>query len=452
MKETADTLSTQERLELLTGALDAGATDHIRRLLIDIHPAEIADLLESFPHGPREILWELVASDDCGETLVHVNDEVRTGLIEQMEPRELVAATEDLDPDDLADLVQDLPGTVTRELLRAMDQQNRDRLEAVLLYPEDTAGGLMNLDAVTVRADVSLDVVLRYLRLHDEIPATTDTLFVVDRQDRYRGTLQLTRLLTSTPELRVAAVMDRDVAGIPATLPDDEVARLFEDRDLVSAPVIDADGRLLGRITIDDVVDVIREDAEHSIMGMAGLDEEDDTFAPVIKSARRRAVWLGINLFTAFLASWVIGLFQATLQQVVALAVLMPIVASMGGIAGSQTLIIVIRGMALGQIGGSNVRWLMYKELAVTILNGIAWALVVAVLATFWFEDINIGLIIGIALIVNLTCAAIAGLTIPFLLERLRIDAAHAGTVLLTTITDVIGFMVFLGLGTIFLL
>ena len=452
MKETADTLSTQERLELLTGALDAGATDHIRRLLIDIHPAEIADLLESFPHGPREILWELVASDDCGETLVHVNDEVRTGLIEQMEPRELVAATEDLDPDDLADLVQDLPGTVTRELLRAMDQQNRDRLEAVLLYPEDTAGGLMNLDAVTVRADVSLDVVLRYLRLHDEIPATTDTLFVVDRQDRYRGTLQLTRLLTSAPELRVAAVMDRDVAGIPATLPDDEVARLFEDRDLVSAPVIDADGRLLGRITIDDVVDVIREDAEHSIMGMAGLDEEDDTFAPVIKSARRRAVWLGINLFTAFLASWVIGLFQATLQQVVALAVLMPIVASMGGIAGSQTLIIVIRGMALGQIGGSNVRWLMYKELAVTILNGIAWALVVAVLATFWFEDINIGLIIGIALIVNLTCAAIAGLTIPFLLERLRIDAAHAGTVLLTTITDVIGFMVFLGLGTIFLL
>jgi magnesium transporter len=452
MKETADTLSTKERLALLTRALDAGATDQIRRLLIDIHPAEIADLLESFPHGPREVLWELVASDDCGETLVHVNDEVRTGLIEQMEPRELVAATEDLDPDDLADLVQDLPGTVTRELLRAMDKQNRDRLEAVLLYPEDTAGGLMNLDAVTVRADVSLDVVLRYLRLHDEIPATTDTLFVVDRQDRYRGTLQLTRLLTSAPELRVAAVMDRDVAGIPATLPDDEVARLFEDRDLVSAPVIDADGRLLGRITIDDVVDVIREDAEHSIMGMAGLDEEDDTFAPVIKSARRRAVWLGINLFTAFLASWVIGLFQATLQQVVALAVLMPIVASMGGIAGSQTLIIVIRGMALGQIGGSNARWLMYKELAVTILNGIIWALVVAVIATFWFEDINIGLIIGVALIVNLTCAAVAGLTIPFLLERLRIDAAHAGTVLLTTITDVIGFMVFLGLGTIFLL
>jgi magnesium transporter len=199
-------------------------------------------------------------------------------------------------------------------------------------------------------------------------------------------------------------------------------------------------------------VDVIRENAEHSILGMAGLDEEDDTFAPIIKSARRRAVWLGINLLTAFLASWVIGLFQATLQQVVALAVLMPIVASMGGIAGSQTLIIVIRGMALGQIGSSNARWLMYKELAVTVLNGIAWALVVAVIATFWFKDINIGLIIGVALIVNLTCAALAGLGIPFLLERLQIDAAHAGTVVLTTITDVIGFMVFLGLGTVFLL
>jgi magnesium transporter len=452
MNEAAETPTMQDRLERLTRALDSGAAGQIRRLLVNLHPAEIADLLESFPHGPREILWELVDPDDRGETLVHLNEEVRAGLIEEMETHDLVAATEGLDADDLADLIQDLPGAVTREVLRYMDKQNRDRLEAVLLYPEDTAGGLMDLDAVTVRADVTLDVVLRYLRLHDEIPAATDTLFVVDRQGRYKGTLQLTRLLTNDPDLLVAAVMDRDIAGIPAELPDVEVARLFEDRDLVSAPVISEDGRLLGRITIDDVVDVIRENAEHSILGMAGLDEEDDTFAPIIKSARRRAVWLGINLLTAFLASWVIGLFQATLQQVVALAVLMPIVASMGGIAGSQTLIIVIRGMALGQIGSSNARWLMYKELAVTVLNGIAWALVVAVIATLWFKDINIGLIIGVALIVNLTCAALAGLGIPFLLERMQIDAAHAGTVVLTTITDVIGFMVFLGLGTIFLL
>jgi magnesium transporter len=452
MNETVETQSTQDRLERLTRALDSGAADQIRRLLINLHPAEIADLLESFPHGPREILWELVDPEERGETLVHVNDEVRTGLIEEMETHDLVAAAEGLDADDLADLIKDLPGVVTREVLRSMDKQNRDRLEAVLLYPEDTAGGLMDLDTVTIRADVTLDVVLRYLRLHDEIPTTTDTLFVVDRQGHYKGTLQLTRLLTNDPELLVAAVMNRDVTGIPATLPDVEVARLFEDRDLVSAPVIGEDGTLLGRITIDDVVDVIREDAEHSIMGMAGLDEEDDTFAPVIKSARRRAIWLGINLFTAFLASWVIGLFQATLQQVVALAVLMPIVASMGGIAGSQTLIIVIRGMALGQIGSSNARWLLYKELAVTLLNGIAWALVVALIATLWFKDIDIGLIIGVALIVNLTVAALAGLAIPFVLERMQIDAAHAGTVLLTTITDVVGFMVFLGLGTVFLL
>mgnify|MGYP001822193954 FL=1 len=292
---------------------------------------------------------------------------------------------------------------------------------------------------------------LRYLRLHPDVPETTDTLFVVNRNDIYQGILRLSTLLTNDPELFVAGVMDREVQAIPADMADDEVARLFEDRDLLSAPVVDTEGRLLGRITIDDVVDVIREDAEHSLLSMAGLDEEDDTFAPVFTSARRRAVWLGINLFTAFLASWVIGLFQATLQQVVALAVLMPIVASMGGIAGSQTLIIVIRGLALGQVGSSNARWLMTKELAVSALNGIVWALVVALLATLWFRDINIGLIIAFALIINLVCAAIAGFSIPFTLSRMNIDPAHAGTVILTTITDVVGFMVFLGLGTIFL-
>jgi magnesium transporter len=310
----------------------------------------------------------------------------------------------------------------------------------------------MNVDTVTVRASVTLDVVLRYLRVHVDIPETTDKLFVVDRNDVYKGILRLSALLTNDPELLVVDVMDRDVQGIPSDMPDDEVARLFEDRNLISAPVVDGNGRLLGRITIDDVVDVIREDADHSLLSMAGLDEEDDTFAPVLTSARRRAVWLGINLFTAFLASWVIGLFQATLQQVVALAVLMPIVASMGGIAGSQTLIIVIRGLALGQVGSSNARWLMVKELAVSALNGIVWSLVVALLATLWFGDINIGLIIAAALIINLVCAAIAGFIIPFTLTRLKIDPAHAGTVVLTTITDVVGFMVFLGLGTIFLL
>ena len=450
--EAVDTQTTGSRLEQLTLALDRGAAGSIRQMLASLHAAEIADLLESYPREPREILWELVEPDVRGEVLVEVNDEVRAGLIGLMENDQLVAATEGLDTDDLADLIADLPRAVTREVLRSMDKQNRDRLEVVLHYPEDTAGGLMNVDTVTVRADVTLDVVLRYLRLHVEIPETTDKLFVVNRNDIYQGILRLSTLLTNDPELFVVDVMDRDVQAIPCDMPDDEVARLFEDRDLVSAPVVDTDGRLLGRITIDDVVDVIREDADHSLLSMAGLDEEDDTFAPVITSARRRAVWLGINLFTAFLASWVIGLFQATLQQVVALAVLMPIVASMGGIAGSQTLIIVIRGLALGQVGSTNARWLMYKELAVSALNGVVWALVVALLATLWFQDSSIGLIIAVALIINLSCAAIAGFAIPFTLTRLNIDPAHAGTVVLTTITDVVGFLVFLGLGTIFLL
>jgi magnesium transporter len=452
MTEAADTESINSRRELLMQALDAGAAERISQLLSGLYAAEIADLLESFPHGPREVLWELVHPDDRGEILVEVNDEVRAGLIEEMDPRQLVAAAEGLDTDDLADLLSDLPGAVTHEVLRTMDKQDRDRLESVLPYPEDTAGGMMNVDTITVRADLTLGVVMRYLRVRPDIPGTTDQLIVVDRNDTYRGVLPLTAILTNDPERLVAAVMDREVTGIRAALPDVEVARLFEDRNLVSAPVIDANDKLLGRITIDDVVDVIREDADHSLLSLAGLDEEDDTFAPVVKSARRRALWLGINLFTAFIASWVIGLFQATLEQVVALAVLMPIVASMGGIAGSQTLIIVIRGLALGQVGSSNARWLMYKELAVSLLNGLGWALVVALITWLWFQDTGIGLVIAAALVINLACAAIAGITIPFALTRMKIDPAHAGTVLLTTVTDVIGFLVFLGLGTIFLL
>ena len=452
MTNSADTQTSESRLERLTRALDSGAASQIRSLLGNLHSAEIADLLESVPHGPREILWELTDPEDHGEILVQVNDEVRAGLIDNMETEALIAATEDLDADDLADLIKDLPGAVTREVMRAMDKQDRERLVTVLHYPEDTAGGLMNVDMVTVRADVTLDVVLRYLRLHIDIPDTTDSLFVVDRDDHFKGILSLSALLTNAPDKRVAEVMKHDTAGIPADMPDAEVARMFENHNLVSAPVLGKRGQLIGRITIDDVVDVIREDADHSLLSMAGLDEEDDTFAPVIKSTRRRAVWLGINLFTAFLASWVIGLFQATIEQVVALAVLMPIVASMGGIAGSQTLIIVIRGMALGQIGASNARWLMYKELAVSALNGIAWAMVVAVISALWFKNPDIGYIIGAALIINLLCAALAGLAIPFLLTRLNIDPAHAGTVLLTTVTDVVGFLVFLGLGTLFLL
>ena len=452
MVDLTEQNTTQQRLETLNTALHSGTAEQVRHLLASLHPAEIGDLLESLPHGPREILWELVDADDQGEALVAVNEEVRAGLIEGMETSKLVAIAGGLDTDDLADVLQDMPGAVIHELLRSMDKQNRHRLEAVLSFPEDSAGGLMDLDIVTVRGNVSLDVVLRYLRLRGEIPDLTDSLMVVDRFDHYQGVLPLATLLTSDPDSAVSAVMDHDVEGIQATMQDADVARLFEDRDLVSAPVIDENGKLLGRITIDDVVDVIRDEADRSLMSMAGLDEDDDIFAPAITSARRRAVWLGINLGTAFLASWVIGLYEATLQQVVALAVLMPIVASMGGIAGSQTLTIMIRGLALGQVGPTNARTLMTKEVLVSIMNGLMWAIVVALVAGFWFQSIKIGAIIAAALIINLICAAVAGFSIPLALKRVGIDPALAGTVLLTTITDVVGFMAFLGLGTWYLL
>ncbi len=449
--ESAEQKNTQQRLEALTDALHSGAADKVRQMLSDLHPAEIGDLLESLPHGPRELLWELVPSEERGEVLVEVNDEVRSGLIDEMETHELVRATGGLDTDDLADLLHDLPGAVIHELLLSMDKQNRQRLEAALSYPEDTAGGLMDLDVVTVRANVSLDVVLRYLRLRGEIPELTDSLFVVNRFDHLQGLLPLSTLLTNDPEASVAEVMDRDVEGIPADMKSADVARLFQDRDLVSAPVVDENNKLLGRITVDDVVDVIRDEADHNIMSMAGLDEEDDIFAPVVTSARRRAIWLGVNLATAFLASWVIGLFESTLDKVVALAVLMPIVASMGGIAGSQTLTIMIRGLALGQVGSSNARSLMLKEIQVSIMNGLIWSLVVAVIAMAWFRNTDIGLIIGAALIINLIFAAVAGFAIPLILKRVGVDPALAGTVLLTTVTDVVGFVAFLGLGTWYL-
>ena len=452
MTVNVDSPETQDRLQRLTEAMQSGTILTVRRMLNDLHPAEIAHLLESLPPGKRNFVWELVDPDFDGEVLVLVNDEVRAGLIRAMDAEELVAATEGLDTDDLADLIHDLPDAVIHEVLRSLDIQNRRRLEAVLSYPEDSAGGLMNTDTITVRADVTLDVVLRYLRMRGELPDLTDSLIVVNRFDMYMGLLPLRDLLTKQPGLTVAEVMDRSLEGIEANTPASEVAALFEHRDLVSAPVVDDDGRLLGRITIDDVVDVIREEADHAVLGMAGFQEEEDLFAPVVPSTRRRAFWLGINLLTAFLASWVIGLFEGTLQQVVALAVLMPIVASMGGIAGSQTLTLVIRGLALGQVGSGNTRWLIFKELAVGFLNGLLWALAVAAVAAVWFDSVDIGAVIAAAMIINLVAAALSGVGIPLLLRRLGIDPALAGSVVLTTITDVVGFMAFLGLGTLFLL
>jgi len=448
----ATSVNTASRLENIREALETGTLRSVRRMMHSLHPAEIAHLLESLRPAEREVVWELVDAEDDGEVLLHVNDEVRMGLIRGMDAQELLAATEDLDIDDLADLFADLPETVTRQLLRSMDDQNRQRLAGVLAYAEDSAGGLMNTDTVTVRPDVALDVVIRYLRMREDLPEDTDRLFVVNRYGRLLGTLTLARLLSNDPSVTIAEVMDTEVKGIPAETSARDVAKLFEDRDLVSAPVVDNEGVLLGRITIDDVVDVIRDQADHSLMTMAGLDEDEDMFAPVLSSARRRALWLGINLATATLAASVVGLFEATLDQIVALAVLMPIVASMGGIAGSQVLTIIIRGLALGQLERSNVRWFIGKQLAVVGLNAVLLSIVVGLIAYFWFGSPSIGLIIGSALIINLLIATIAGCGVPLLLKRFNIDPALAGPVVVMTFTDVMGFLVFLGLGTIYLL
>jgi magnesium transporter len=451
MQDNTDkSIQTQEQLEELGTALQSGAFVRVRRMLNALPAATIAHLLESSPHNAREVLWQLVEKDNEGEVLNYLNEDIQADILGKLSPEEVASLTEGLETDDIADILQQLPEKVIQQVLLTMDEQDRNRLEAVLSYQEDTAGGLLNTDTITVRRFHTLDVVLRYLRRHNEIPHMTDKILVVSRDDQLVGTLPLRTLLVSDPNAMVDEVMNTDYQAIPVSMSAKEVAQLFERMDLVSAPVINEDGKLLGRITIDDVVDVIRDDADHSLMGMAGLDEEDDTFAPVMKTSKRRALWLGINLITAFIAATVISQFSATIDQVVALAVLMTIVASMGGVAGNQTLTLVIRSMALGQIGKTNARWLMNRELKVAFLNGILWAVVAAVVAAIWFSDITLGYIFAGAMIINLMTAALAGAFLPMMLKSLNIDPALAGGVALTTITDVVGFMSFLGLAAIF--
>lgn len=441
----------QTQLDAFSEMLGSGTFRQVRAMLNTISPADIAHLIESSPPQTRNVLWALVDPAVMGEVLLELSEEVRLAFVEKMDAAELVALTEDLDTDDLADIIQSLPETVIKEVLQSMNTQDRQRVEVVLSYPEDTAGGLMNTDTVTVRPDVTLGVVLRYLQFRGELPESTDKLFVVTRHDDYLGSISLTKLLTCPPDDAVAQHLEK-MDPIAAELPDKEVAHLFERHDLISAAVVDNQEKLLGRITIDDVVDVIKQEAGHPLMSMAGLDEDEDTFAPIFHSTRRRAIWLGVNLATCLLASMVINLFKHTIDQVVALAVLMPIVASMGGIAGTQTLTLVIRGMALGQVGGSNTRWLLAKELAVGSLNGMLWAGTIAAIAGAWFNNWKLSAIIASAMVVNLVVAALTGASLPLLLRKLKIDPAVAASVILTTFTDVVGFFVFLGFATWFLL
>ena len=441
----------EARLAALREALDSGTLRPAQRMVAALHPAEIALLLESVPPRQRELVWGMVDSELEGDVLVELNENVRQELIDEMEAEELVAAAEGLELDDLADLVGDLPETVTRQVLHSMDQRDRDRLRTVLSWPEDSAGGLMNTDTVSVRPDVTLEVVLRYLRMRGDLPPRTDSLFVVDRDDRYLGTVSLTRIITGDPENTVGESLDTEAPRIEPATAAHEVAQLFQDRDLVSAAVVGAEGKLLGRITVDDVVDVIREEAEHSVLSMAGLQDDEDLFAGIVTSTRRRLLWLGINLVTAFMAAAVVKNFEGTIEKVAALAALMPIVASMGGIAGTQTVTLIIRGLALGQVQWSNARWLLFKEVAVGGVNGLLWALVVGAITVVWFDTWQIAVIIAAAMLINLLAAAAVGVLVPLALRRFEIDPALSAGVILTTFTDCIGFATLLGLGAIFL-
>jgi magnesium transporter len=438
-------------LSKLGSAIDSVTLNQVRHTLNNLSPPDVAHQLETAPPKYRRILWELVDPEISGEVIHELSDEIKLEFLDEMDSVEVASLTEGLDVDDIVDILQQLPDRVIPEVLQAMSAQDRQRVESVLTYNEDTAGGLMDTEVITVRPDITVDVVLRYLRRFEEIPEITDNLFVVNRDDTFAGNLPLGMLLTSAPTTTVREVMNTEVRGIHVDLTDSEVSQLFQRHDLVSAPVVDDENHLLGRITIDDVVDVIVEDADHSLLAMAGLSDTEDTFSSIGKTVPRRAVWLGVNLLTAILASTAISLFEDALDKVVALAILMPIVASMGGVAGSQTLTVVIRGMALGQIERGNLNWLLSKEFAVGALNGLLYALIVGCVVSLWFQDATMALIIGLAMAINLMAAAISGTLLPVLLKFLKIDPALAGTVILTTITDVVGFISFLGLATLFL-
>ena len=433
----------------LLEALDTGTLAGVRRMLKGLNAGEIAKVLETSPPKERDVLWELIELDLEGEVLQRVSEEVRSYLVARMDTTEVAAVTEGWDVDDIADVLQSLPDRVTAEVLDLMSNLDRQRVESVLTYDEDSAGGMMSTDTITVRPDLTVEVVLRYLRRHEQIPEMTDSLFVVTRDNLYIGKLPLRVLLTANTSAPVYKLMVQDTQTITADTADSEVAMLFEREDLVSAAVVDGDRKLLGRITIDDVVDVIREDAEHSFMSMAGLAEDEDTFSSIGAAAPRRLLWLGVNLMTALAASSVIGQFQETLDKVIALAVLMPIVASMGGVAGTQTLTVVIRGMALGHLHRNNLRWLLNREFLLGAINGLLWALVVGAIAGIWFDDMSIAVILAGAMIINLVVAAITGVLLPLTLKNMNIDPALAGSVALTTVTDIVGFFSFLGLATI---
>ena len=442
-------------LDELSEVLDSGAIIKARNLLNALYPSEIADVIEGSPRNRRDLIWSLVSNENKGETLAELTEEVRGNLLDELidedGPEGLAVIAENLDTDDLADIIQSLPKNLVKKTVKSLDKQNQDRLSKVLSFPDDTAGGLMNIDTINVRANVTVEVLLKYLRSLKKLPEQTDIVFVTDIMNKYYGFVSIQDLLVTNTGTLISDIMTKDNNIIEPDTTQHEVARIFENADLVSAAVVDRDGILLGRITVDDVVDVIREEADDSVLNMAGLNKDDDIFAPIIQSTKRRSLWLGANLLTAIMAAAAIGIFEATIEKVVALAILMPIVASMGGIAGMQSLALVIRSQALDQIGSSNSRLLILKEASIGVLNGLLWSTIVALAVYFWFESIFLGIVIASALLINLIIGAISGVSLPLILARLKIDPALAGGVILTTITDIVGFISLLGIATLIL-
>ena len=424
----------------------------LQKKLDELHPADVAYILEALPLPQRLKVWDLVKAERDGEILLEVSDAVRETLIKHMDADELLAAAETLDTDEIADLAPDLPQDVIDELLASLDVQNRARLQSALSYEDDRVGALMDFDMVPIREDVSLETALRYLRRLKELPDQTDKLFVVDRANVLKGVLPLKRLLIEEPEKTVAEVMAEDVVVFHPEDDAREAAQAFERYDLVTAPVVDAEGHLIGRLTVDAVLDFIREESEAEKLSLAGLREEEDLFAPVWKSVQNRWTWLAINLVTAFVASRVIGLFEGTIEKLVALAALMPIVAGIGGNSGNQTITMIVRAIALGQVQEESARKLLAKELGVALVNGLLWGSVIGLIAWWLYDNVALGLVMTAAMTLNLLLAATMGVLIPLVMHKLGRDPAVGSSVMITAITDSGGFFIFLGLATLFLL
>ncbi|PST85815.1 magnesium transporter [Photobacterium sp. NCIMB 13483] len=451
MADVLEQDQTHHTLQEVNKALENGMFVHVRRLLQDMEPEDIAHLLEASPPKERQVLWQLTDPEEQGEILDELSEDVKDGIVSQMEPEKLAAVTEGMESDDVAYVLRSLSDERYQEVLAQMDATDRHRIEKALAYPEDTAGGMMSTDFITIRGDVTADVVLRYLRMRGELPEATDALYVVDENQILIGHLSLSTLITTQPDIEIKDVMQDADEAIAVDMADSEIANIFERRNWLSAPVVDTNNHLLGRITIDDVVDLIREEAEHSMMTMAGMDDDEDTFAPVLKSAKSRSIWLGVNVLTALAAASVSNMFEHTLQQMATVAVLMTIVPSMGGVAGNQTVALVIRGLAVGHIGDTNTRWLLSKEARVGLINGLVWALIIGLVVFIWKGSLILGAIMAGAMLANLFVAGVAGVLIPIGLKKLKIDPALAGGMALTTCTDIVGLMVFLGLATIFI-